>query len=601
MDMLQKKIFLAMTAHDMFWDKAHPIVFLGGWCKKIFDQEEIATETIIHSYSEEQKNQIYNYVRTIHESILITLTSWLNKIHSTSYSLKYWRIVIGPFLLSYIFSVYNKYDQLNRAYELHPNLVTTGLAATSYITPTDTAEFFNFSADSDLWNLQLYTQILLSTSRPPELLKNFFAEEEYKARYSKSCVGSQYVGLRTKLKRKLIHFYVKKFSRRLILHTPRMAYRSSLLFLLSAGKLVTLQRLNVPTNSFFKNISVQLSLREEIANLPAKDEFSKIILETLKVNMPVCFVEGYKENVNLAYQAFPYHPSCITTTVEIVCDDLFKFWAAKQAEGGTKIIGIQHGGSYWTQKKDLYHILEHDVVDYFLSWGWGKNSKIIPTISPPISCELESYLKRRDSKNIKSTLWVSGICPRHPREIPGYITSQQYFGWQKRFYEKLDDTTTSNLILRLYPANFPGNYKYYLENFGKLQIQWTVAHNNFINQLYTTKIFISDNLNTTFYYALAFNIPTILFFDIDAWGASEESLDDFDVLSKVGIFHHTPESAATFLNVIEENPFEWWNKNEVQSVRQAFCDKVAKTSNNWSIDFLKSLLYACKKDNAHCD
>jgi len=61
----------------------------------------------------------------------------------------------------------------------------------------------------------------------------------------------------------------------------------------------------------------------------------------------------------------------------------------------------------------------------------------------------------------------------------------------------------------------------------------------------------------------------------------------------VGILHDTPGSAARFLNEIGNNVEKWWLNDEVQEVREKFCDNFAFSSADWKADwetFLKLCL-----------
>ena len=54
----------------------------------------------------------------------------------------------------------------------------------------------------------------------------------------------------------------------------------------------------------------------------------------------------------------------------------------------------------------------------------------------------------------------------------------------------------------------------------------------------------------------------------------------FDALEQVGIFHRTPESAASFINSIWDDVDGWWNSSATIDARKQFTDQYARTVSN---------------------
>ena len=52
------------------------------------------------------------YVDDLYENVLAELATALNVIHGKRYSLRYWRILIGPWLLHFIPAVYDRYRHI---------------------------------------------------------------------------------------------------------------------------------------------------------------------------------------------------------------------------------------------------------------------------------------------------------------------------------------------------------------------------------------------------------------------------------------------------------------------------------------------------------
>ena len=63
----------------------------------------------------------------------------------------------------------------------------------------------------------------------------------------------------------------------------------------------------------------------------------------------------------------------------------------------------------------------------------------------------------------------------------------------------------------------------------------------------------------------------------------------FDALEQVGVFHRTPESAASFINSIWDDVDGWWNSTSTIEARKQFTDQYARAVPN-PIRFLAKAL-----------
>ena len=157
--------FLATTANEEFWDVSSPLVFLNRSCLR-YSRKSLwgpLKWEIIESPWEQRQNVLdaLKYTAGVYEKTLSCLTGSLNKLHDSNRSERFWRIVLGHWLLSYIPALYDRYVLLSAALKKYPDLITIGLTDDSFVTPTDTYEFVQYIYE-DAYNLQLYTKMLLA-------------------------------------------------------------------------------------------------------------------------------------------------------------------------------------------------------------------------------------------------------------------------------------------------------------------------------------------------------------------------------------------------------------------------------------------------------
>ena len=103
-----------------------PILLLGTWC--LDEPENIKSPKSRYNllpYHWDDRNKFesdFIYLTNIYESILKFMIPKLNEIHSLQKDEKYWRIIIGPWLRYFIDAVFDRFENMRLAVELHPNL-----------------------------------------------------------------------------------------------------------------------------------------------------------------------------------------------------------------------------------------------------------------------------------------------------------------------------------------------------------------------------------------------------------------------------------------------------------------------------------------------
>ena len=131
----------------------------------------------------------------------------------------------------------------------------------------------------------------------------------------------------------------------------------------------------------FKN-SFNKKIRNVLIKQGSKDDqFDKIIKKIIIKNIPLIFVEEYKQiKENNSYLFWKSRPSKIFTSGSNIYDDKFKIWLAEQKENGSTFIYGQHGFQFLNKFNSVDHFLSR-TCDKIIAWGesYG-NKKILPTV-----------------------------------------------------------------------------------------------------------------------------------------------------------------------------------------------------------------------------
>ncbi len=596
-------MFLGLTALEDFWDKSQPILFLGEWCRK-YERKSALKRLNISVFQSSKLNyansyDAYQHVVLVHERLLPKLAEYLNSIHQTKHSLQYWRLLVGPFLFWYMQVVYHRFLYLEAAFFELDDLETYGLSHKSFLTAMNTNEFMCLAV-SDAWNLQIFTQLIDCHFKKPILYKDLNWETTLNARKTQFLEAS--LKQHTKFFINVIRV-VNKFSRsqevgilggmfsewdllKLMLKShfrilPLLPARS-----INRGQ--SLSRLSISSQA------IDVEKRQLLLDIATEDPLSKLVINTLPINMPLNFIEGYHEEVEASKKYFPYK-SRVILQEQVASYDQYKFWMGEQLEDGAKIIGCQHGGCYGMQKASSAEFLECYVSNFFVSWGWMGSKKIVAGPMPS-SEHIKRYFRKARNEEYKEILWVATLYMRYPISIHDWVmTGQPYLTYQKRFFAALEAKIASDICMRLNPSF--NNIDEVREMLPGLKVYSPKDRESFFSHLDRAKIVVIDNPSTTFLYALALNVPTVLFWDKKHWIFRDEAKPFLDMLEKTGIYHATPEAAAEMLNKVIDDPHSWWNSDEVQTARQQFCYNFARLSSNYTKEWTNILLDISRHSN----
>ena len=110
-------IYLVTTPIEGTWPKESPIIFLGEWCRLYNRRSHWSTldqqVADYHWNDREKYKEDYHYLSDVHEVLLKEMKAQLNRIHNVDYSIRYWRILIGPWLIFFVQSLYDRWSMLN--------------------------------------------------------------------------------------------------------------------------------------------------------------------------------------------------------------------------------------------------------------------------------------------------------------------------------------------------------------------------------------------------------------------------------------------------------------------------------------------------------
>lgn len=575
---------LIVTRLKEFWPNQAPAVMMAPWCLPAFGDDQ---GDDIHQgrmlpcpwSSSSEIEQVYTFAQETYLAFLPKLCCALNKVHGTSYSDRYWQILVGPWLCRFVHVIYDRFTRLELARDHYSDLKLIGLDSHSFMTPVNTVDFTARVVSDDLYNLQLITRLAENMGINIES----FREPESKPTLT---TGGDQPGDQLRSAKRRAYEYIQN---KLFPHANIMMYLSyhpqyflAKLFILSRGKIVDRQ----PSCATLPPINPDITKRNNLKSALLDGDLSTIptplqstLVEMVAKELPLVFLEGYLQLETLTVNEFGSHsPKAICSATGWYFDEPFKCWAAKAAGQGTKLFGMQHGGNYGIGSHESCEDHEVAITDGYLTWGWSEGQSKKSVLPTPAQKLLDIKRRNSISKEHNEILFGGTFICAYLLRFP-YITEwfQNCFEWQKRFFTAVDKKTLSLLRVRLYRENNTWEIRKCLEhNFPTLTFEgWD---RSFRESLSDCRLYVCDHLSTTYAEALASNIPTVIFWNPEVNQMRSEAQPFFDDLRRVGILHDTPESAAAWVEKVYPDVSRWWNSQECRQVVDNFCRNYARGS-----------------------
>lgn len=568
-----KKLLVTTALFDSN-ENEFPILFLGEWCRLYSKQKELKKiDFSILPYHWDDRTKFerdYKELIIFYEQTLIDISNKLNLIHNVNHSLRYWRILVGPWLGYFIQILYDRWYMIQQAqkspFQLSTNIL---LIDDEQLIPNDMSHFLNLIT-SDEWNHFIYACAI-----DKNVIKCKFIEAKgsiktkiSKIKYAKKAITNLF-----------ITFYNWLLS--ISTNSDGVLLINTYLSLYNLVKL-TIRFRQLPV--FFnlsKPIETKVNLEKRNWKFNAfdkKNDFEKYALTLIPMHIPRVYLEGYTNLLNLSYKMpWPRTPNLIFTSNSHCSDEIFKLYCAENIEKNSKLVIGQHGGHYGIGKLSFEESHEVKISDLYLSWGWKSFKNKVRPIG--MLNQITSSKKKRGNK--KGMLIITSVPPRYSYVMFSAVLSSQWiedFENQSSFLNKLSKQIINNVTIRLYKNDY-GWDQYYRWYDLFPNIKYDFGANPLRKKIQKYKLIVCTYNATTLIESLAMNIPTVIFWKTNHWELRDSAIPFFDQFKKVGIFHETFESAAQHINNIWENIEDWWISDEVVSALSTFCKNYGKTSN----------------------
>lgn len=527
--------------------------------------------------------------------------NYMNEVHDLNKSIRYWETILGDFIDRYLRVIVDRYNKFELLSTENREFMKVGLSTSSYQISQFQRQFFSKCKTDDLLNYQLLTQIakfrgrVIDQRNAQELGMASDQGREYTReaeRYSFTRVLKNGVKV---LLNAAFDFESRGLCSQVSVYNTNIPVTDLLyLVLMTAGR-VWPARLPDPE---WEDSEVDWYRREKLREVDSGDHFSNMVLHTLAYNLPTCFLENFlpiKRSIEKQVGDRSWPRVIVFGWAK---DAITKTWLAESADRGATIVGVQLGGLYG----EGFYAGEENVrriADRFITWGWKDEERDIPLPS----LRLPSRTEIDPGSTSDSILWV-GKAPKfttHPNryglgsEASRRVGPSEYEERQARFYEALPDELKSTLIIRPKPNGMSASMRRYLrDRFPSAEID--DLSREFVMRAREARLLVIDHFGaTTFLEALAMGKPVVVFSDLrgsekSIFPMSEIAIPYYEELHRVGVYHHTPESAANLVREVSSDIRAWWNAPKRQDVINEFCHQFARTAKDDKQQWRRKLL-----------
>ncbi|MBA3655782.1 MAG: transferase [Gemmatimonadaceae bacterium] len=567
------KRFLITTALEDTWRFDQPVLFLGEWCRRYTAREkwkEMDAELLPYHWDDREKLfRDYRYAAKVYEGLLLDLTFELNRLHNVEHDSRYWRIVIGPWLGSFVQVLLDRWLSIQSAvqmYELSGTIVLE--SAKPAVAPNDISEF-NALCIKDSWNHRIYAAMLEDSTAIARILVNDSHELDSTQESRNSSVLRKQSVVR-KARRKLARLYARiasmlvRDSDALLLNT----YMQGSDQLKLQARLGQVPQIREPHT--LERFPVDTAKRTWSIKSEASSGFEQFVRRVIPDHIPAAYIEGYRQLVvEQPDLDWPKHPRVIFTSNSYSSDEIFKIWAAEKVEAGSRLVIGQHGGHYGIGKWSFYEDHEIAISDRYLTWGWTTPGE--PKVTPVgrIKAGPRSGIRLGEEPRL---LLVTCALPRYSYWMYSVFVAGQYLGYfddQCAFIAALPDSISKQLTVRLFPQDFGWDQQErWRDRMPRVPLDdGSVPIGEAICQ---SRICVCTYNATTFLESLSMNVPTVIFWNPEHWEIKASAIPFFKELQRAGIFHESPESAARQVAKVWDDVDSWWHSMEVVTAVERF-------------------------------
>ena len=361
----QSNILITTALTDTWGNSDQKAFLLGEWCKTMQNESLLSLKDynqLPHHWSDRKKFiKDYEYLESFYERVLKSLADHLNKYHGTKHTLRYWRILLGPWLLTYVAIVWERWESLRLAFEGKDFDEVHFLKLNrDSLVPSDYNAFRVYNM-LDHWNHHLFSEII--RYQYSDQIKIHYLDNGQD--FDVNLKPSQKMRKTTKgILLRIIDSCLGFIQRRYKVVFVEPYFNIQVLMSISS-RLGQLSRLHYEFSQKINYPSVNEDRYSRSIQINATNDFEIFFQQHIFSQIPIAYLEGYKE-LNRVAESIKTRGEIIFTANAHLDNDLFNCWAGDQVEKGKRLVVSQHGGAIRSNYTNFDH--QEKIADSMTVW-----------------------------------------------------------------------------------------------------------------------------------------------------------------------------------------------------------------------------------------
>jgi putative transferase (TIGR04331 family) len=567
-------------------------VYLGPWC--VINNHTLNVNDLDHlnffpelDNHEIARNRNHQEYYPVIRRLLVPLAESLNQTHQTNFKPAFWEAVMSRWLYEFVSVYHERYRRIRAVVASNQEFQVHILDQDFRLQVSDYTDFVLLSWNH-AYNLQIFSEILRDLKSNLKLTHvGTFDFANYKDLRANTLKYHFTKAKSHPLKRLLSSFtkLIKQwdpYPQIFLGETYGLDWKEKLWIKLR----LAMKKGRLSFQSHPQILMGDTILRPSaIQNFHPESEFETILAKNLLHHMPATFFQKF----------FLENHHKVQTVIGLDINDItYSRLVGTVLEKGGEYISAQHGGGYFTMKDFFAPYNELDFCQRYITWGWKDKLESHPKISfiplpSPYLTKIRSLSKRSNVRN--QFLFVTNFFPlygtgtypcSHAEDQIRFIHNlRDFFSIARKKIQTRIDLKPS------YHDVYFDDHAVYKDFIGAQHV--IPPQIRLLDLINDYKLFVVDNLFTSFLELMALNRPTILVLDLRIHPVSDQAKKALDCLSEVGIFYESMTDAQDFLIEHQDNIEAWWNTSARQNARSKFCRDWANYSPDWRITWLQFL------------
>ncbi len=500
----------------------------------------------------------YRYVVGFYERALAAVGDSLNAIHGVNYPVRYWRILIGPWLGHFVQILLDRWRSIEAALQwgdVSGTVIVDGLEEEAI--PNDMNGFAQLMF-TDEWNHFIYGEVVVHLANIPVLRRNA-------GRRTPAMSGKHGPGFR----QRIVSAYGRVAQQ--FVRDGDMFSIATLLPVVEDFKL-QLRLGQVPQ---FWDVPIPESApvdplqRKWVIKGTAESAFESFALSLVPAQIPVTFLEGFRSlRRQVDRLPWPKRPKVIFSSGAFWDDTVGAAYAADKVSQGAPLVYAQHGGGYGVSKFSWAEEHEVAIADRYLTWGWGDPSE--PKVRP-VGVQKRVPNRSTPSSEAATLLLVLIDAPRYTHWLGSgcWFLKNKYPEECLAFAEALPENLRQRLLMRHHSFDLGWNHGERWQD--RLpDVARDPGRRAMQDVLDATRIGVYSYNSTGYLEMFAQEIPTVLFWDPALNPPRESATPYFEALKRAGVLHDTGAGAARQVAAVWQDVDSWWNSEKVRGAIEPF-------------------------------